>query len=157
MIIDTIQPIIYTTYGKSEMVDALIKYLASRIRDYEPCKNDDLDSRERMIRMVCWDWMPGGTTAANVAKQIEAALPLQRPDIITQVMDAQADLQTALGFLRLDIQNMADLDVDMERHDSYIEDRMAKSLARLHQLLDQLGNPMYKPATHPDVWEGPTK
>lgn len=63
-----------------------------------------------------------------------------------EIMDAQADLQTALGLLRCHLapdMGPADLTV--------VEDRLARSLARLHRLLDDLGRPMYDPATHPEV------
>jgi hypothetical protein len=62
------------------------------------------------------------------------------------VMDAQAELQTPLGFLRCHMDDKYP-DVDL----NVIEDRLAKTLARLHALLDALGSPMYQPATHPDV------
>lgn len=70
--------------------------------------------------------------------------------LIEQIMDAQADLQTALGFLRLDARDRLDLEHPGD-HDDFIEDRLAKSLARLHLLLDRLGHPMYNAATHPKV------
>jgi hypothetical protein len=64
-------------------------------------------------------------------------------------MDAQAELQTPLGFYRC-------YDPEWEhalpiQYDPVIEDRLTKTLARLHALLDALGNPMYQPATHPEV------
>lgn len=66
-------------------------------------------------------------------------------NIIDEIMDAQADLQTALGLFRL---SMAEGYTD---HDNYVEERLAKCLARLHRLLEQLGKPMYRPAQHPDI------
>jgi glycosyltransferase A (GT-A) superfamily protein (DUF2064 family) len=61
-------------------------------------------------------------------------------EIAEVVLDAQADLQTALGMYRL----------SNGRGDA-IEDRLAKSLARSHALLEALGRPMYQPALHRDV------
>ena len=70
-----------------------------------------------------------------------------RDEIIEEIMIAQADLQTALGVLRLSKKLPTAQDREM------IEDRLARSLARSHALLRDLGNPMYEPATHPDVKE----
>lgn len=63
-----------------------------------------------------------------------------------EVMDAQADLQVALGVHRLDPVKHADM----------VEDRMVRVLARLHTLLDTIGTPMYDATVHPDVPRGPT-
>ena len=59
---------------------------------------------------------------------------------VEQLLDAQADLQTAIGLYRL-----------QHGKDDRIEDRLARSLARQHKLLSEMGKPMYQPATHPDV------
>lgn len=76
--------------------------------------------------------------------------PLERQlsseEIVEQIMDAQADLQTGLGMFRV-----ACMDRAMTQTESYAEDRLAKSLARTHKLLDALGHPMYQPATHSEV------
>lgn len=69
-----------------------------------------------------------------------------RDEVIDAVLDAQADLQSALGMLRLHMDprfSTPDLGV--------VERRLNKSLARSHKLLDELGSPMYDPATDPDV------
>lgn len=68
-----------------------------------------------------------------------------------QIMDAQADLQSALGIYRLSIDHALGNGVLSTQDKIIIEDFMAKSLARLHKLLNDLGRPMYQPATHPDV------
>lgn len=69
-------------------------------------------------------------------------------DAITEdILDAQADLQVGLGQYRLKY-GSAGRGV---RSDDSIEDNLAKSLARLHTLLEELGRPMYQIATHPDV------
>lgn len=65
---------------------------------------------------------------------------MMNDEIVAAVLDAQADLQTALGMYRL----------SNGRGDP-IEDRLAKSLARSHALLEALGRPMYQPALHRDV------
>lgn len=68
----TIRPILIKTYGRGGMVDALANVLAEKIDAYDP--QDDRDSRERMVMLVCWDWMTGGTTAQFCASDIERAL-----------------------------------------------------------------------------------
>lgn len=71
-----IRPILVDTYDSCKMTDALIEHLAECIdshTDGDPDIYGD-DQREAMITRVCWDWYSGGTTAACVAKQIEAAL-----------------------------------------------------------------------------------
>lgn len=71
---------------------------------------------------------------------------LSHDEIVAAVMDAQAELQTPLGWLRLGMDpKYPDADLKL------IEDRLTKTLARLHGLLDALGDPMYQPATHPEV------
>lgn len=67
-----IRPILIATYGKGDMVQSLADHLVAKIDGYEPV--DDRDSRERMVTLECWNWMPGGTTAASVARRIEEAL-----------------------------------------------------------------------------------
>lgn len=56
------------------------------------------------------------------------------------IINAQADLQSALGILRLS-----------KPLDSYIEEKLARSLATLHRALLRAGRPMATPARHPDV------
>src|SRR4051794_40736497 len=68
--------------------------------------------------------------------------------LVSDLMDAQADLQTALGLYRLRVP-------EGER-DEPVEDRLMQALARLHTRLDILGHPMYDPATHPAIPQGPT-
>lgn len=70
-----------------------------------------------------------------------------KPAITDEIMDAQADLQTALGIYRLNVQEK----ITNPKFNGHVEDRMARCLARLHRLLDQLGKPMYQPAQHPDI------
>ena len=67
---------------------------------------------------------------------------------INQIMDAQADLQMALGLLRLkqeQIEGVLPYGLDD------VENRLARSLALLHKLLSDLGRPMAHRALHPDV------
>lgn len=70
--LEIITPILENTYGEGETVTALAEYLSGRIDTFEPSYPDD--TRERMICVTCWDWMTGGSTAASVARRIEAAL-----------------------------------------------------------------------------------
>ena len=79
---------------------------------------------------------------------------MDRDKIIRDIMDIQAELQTPLGLYRL---KLADEYSAPHQHDEIIEERLAKTLARLHKLLDELGSPMYNPAIHPDIWDGPSK
>jgi hypothetical protein len=73
---DLIAPYIENTYGKSHMAAALADELAFRLEDYH--KPDRTD----FIMRICWNWFPGGTTAANVAERIDAALRTWRTDLI---------------------------------------------------------------------------
>lgn len=66
---------------------------------------------------------------------------MDQATIIEEVIEAQADLQTALGMFRL----------NRNFDPAAIEDRLVRSLARHHTLLARLGRPMYDPATHPEV------
>lgn len=65
--------------------------------------------------------------------------------ILEEILEAQADLQTGLGFFRLDARD------EPRGHDDLIEERLGRSLARTHRLLEHLGRAMYDPATHPDI------
>lgn len=67
-----------------------------------------------------------------------------RSDIIGALLDAQAELQTALGIYRM----------GRERRDfdPYIEHRMQASLAMQHELLATLGRPMAQPTQMPEGW-----
>lgn len=74
---ERIAPILHETYGKGDMVDALIEYLSDRIATgnigaYLPYGGDR--GREFQIMRVCWDWFAGGTTAESTARKIEEAL-----------------------------------------------------------------------------------
>ena len=61
-------------------------------------------------------------------------------DITQRLLNSQAELQVALGMLRLN-------DID-----PYIEMRLQASLAMQHSLLGDLGLPMYRPAQIPEGW-----
>lgn len=67
-----IRPIVRRTYGRNPMSEALIADLAERI-DHWPRHSQR--SREAGIMRRCWDFFPGGDTAAAVAEEIEAVLP----------------------------------------------------------------------------------
>jgi hypothetical protein len=70
--------------------------------------------------------------------------PAENIDLDEEILEAQADLQTALGFFRLG-------SIEERGNSEAIEDRLNKSLARLHRLLERLGRSMYQPATHADL------
>lgn len=59
-------------------------------------------------------------------------------EVVSDLMDAQADLQTALGFVRLNMVH------EHSVHPQYIEARLAKSLEGLHGLLSKFGVEMAK-------------
>lgn len=60
-----------------------------------------------------------------------------------EIIDAQADLQSALGVLR-HRNRTSGTHFD-------IENWLARSLARLHRFMGKIGSPMAQPATHPDI------
>lgn len=63
--------------------------------------------------------------------------------VADEIMQAQADLQTGLGLLRVALGHHQDHNLGAA------ERRLQGSLARLHALLDGLGRPMYDPAEYP--------
>lgn len=63
-----------------------------------------------------------------------------------RLLQAQAELQTALGFHRLGMAGHQGIDP------KYIEMRMAACLSMLHSLMGDLGLPMYNPAQMPEGW-----
>jgi len=69
--------------------------------------------------------------------------------ITDALLNAQAELQTALGMYRLDMDaNFESSVIDPE----YIEMRLAACLSMLHSLMGNLGRPMFKPAKMPEGW-----
>lgn len=64
------------------------------------------------------------------------------------IMEAQADLQVALGIHRV---NMDPTLVDLDADGTHREDKMRRALALLHVALQQEGIQMAYPAIHPDV------
>lgn len=75
---DKILPLILETYGNGSMPRALAAHLAPKIDEFEPGDPDiygELEQqRQRMIMETCWIWFSGGTTAEDLAGQIEEAL-----------------------------------------------------------------------------------
>lgn len=61
-------------------------------------------------------------------------------DVIEEILNAQAELQMALGLYRLE-----------HGKGDVIERRMNKALSMAHLTLFKLGRPMLSPARHPDV------
>jgi hypothetical protein len=66
-----------------------------------------------------------------------------KDEVVKDLMDIQAELQTPLGLYRMDHTGKT------------IEDGLTRTLARCHKLLNKLGTKMLGPATHPEVWDGP--
>lgn len=69
---EIIAPILREAYGTGHMVESLADYLARRIDAYP--KTMQHRSREDVVMKTCWDWFPGGDTAASVGAKIETAL-----------------------------------------------------------------------------------
>ena len=65
-------------------------------------------------------------------------------DIAGDLLDAQAELQSALGVYRM----------GRERRDfdPYVEEKMQACLAMLHATMADLGRPMAQPAQMPEGW-----
>lgn len=61
--------------------------------------------------------------------------------ITEALMEAQADLQTAIGIFRLRADGLEFLDAEL------IEARMVRSMAQTHQILCDLGRPMWTGST----------
>lgn len=70
---------------------------------------------------------------------------LDNETIAERILQAQAELQTALGFYRLDRRERESLDPDIEM-------RLQACLSMLHTLMDDLGRPMYNPTQMPEGW-----
>jgi hypothetical protein len=68
----SIQEILAGIYGDSDMSRGLAERLEQKITNWQPYYPDE--TREDMIREVCWMWFSGGGTAAIAAKRIEAML-----------------------------------------------------------------------------------
>jgi hypothetical protein len=71
-----IAPIVIDTYGDNVMAAALVERLAEKIDTWPDSPQPRYGSRTRedMVRLTCWDWFSGGSTAECVAEDIEAAL-----------------------------------------------------------------------------------
>jgi len=73
---EKIAPIIFETYGETEWGRSLAEYLVTKIEAWPNRVQPSYyaDTREDMVRLTCWDWFSGGSTAEYVAKKIEAVL-----------------------------------------------------------------------------------
>lgn len=69
---------------------------------------------------------------------------MNRAQITEDLVNSQAELQSALGVYRMGRDGRA--------FDPYVERRMQASLAMQHALLDALGHPMAQPAQMPLGW-----
>lgn len=96
-----------------------------------------------------WPDCPFGSQphySARLLKKAEEEFDDLKLDTIREVMEAQADLQVALGIFRLRAEHVDIRDKDL------IESRMYRSLGRLHRLLTSLGKPMYDPERRPAAY-----
>lgn len=71
--LETIQPVITRIYGETAMSKALAEELARRLAENDWYYHGD-ESLEDAMRLVIWNYMPGGDTAAYAAAQITEAL-----------------------------------------------------------------------------------
>lgn len=69
---------------------------------------------------------------------------IERSQIIEDLVNSQAELQTALGIYRMGR--------DGRVFDPYVESRMQASLAMQHAMLADLGHQMAHPTQMPDGW-----
>jgi hypothetical protein len=73
---EKIAPIIFETYGESEWAAYFTDHLSKKIDNW-PIRVPPsyfAETREDMVRLTCWDWFSGGSTAEYVAEKIEAVL-----------------------------------------------------------------------------------
>lgn len=70
------------------------------------------------------------------------------------ILDLQADLQTGLGILRMEIAQVPK-DGIQQINLTYSENRFRRALASCHMRLDELGVKMANPCTHSEIWDGP--
>lgn len=70
---DIIWPILRDTYGKGQMVRNLADCLEQGIDGARGFRYGRR-SREYNVMQTCWNWFPGGDTAAATARKIETAL-----------------------------------------------------------------------------------
>lgn len=76
-------------------------------------------------------------------------------DVAQHLLNMQAELQTGLGFLRLELHpeyNNGPLNDDQRRWLESVERRMQAGLSMTHTLMAELGLPMYEPAQMPEGW-----
>lgn len=123
----------------------------------EPLTGDELNARDHAFvedlsahlndlgRASGWD------AAWNAARSYYKA---EQDDHTEAILLAQANLQEAIGFFRMDHGEWvpeAGKSRMLNRDDAVIESRLMAALARLHMLLGERGSAMYSPATHPGV------
>lgn len=76
-----ISPILHLAYGEGAMVHDLAIALTNKIDAWPDSAGASYGeaTREGMIRMTCWDWMSGGSTAEHVAKKKTSRLRRSTP------------------------------------------------------------------------------
>lgn len=129
------------------VVEAAIAKLAGNPGPLTPDPDDEHMYRVKVEGggVFLYDLIDVGRFAKEMAQQDDCrSFSVRRVTVDregrAEVMEAQADLQTALGFYRLE-----------HGRGDRIEDRLTKALARLHTLLADMGTEMFDPATHPEV------
>jgi len=68
--LEIIEPIILEVYGDTEFARSLATHLAQSLTVPERWER----TREDTIRVICWNWFSGGSTAQYVAERIDGAL-----------------------------------------------------------------------------------
>lgn len=106
-------------------------------------------TRERSA--VPWEDVPADNKAlmiATVQNLLDYGIFTPNEPTSDRLLNAQAELQTALGFHRLAMSAEFTTSDEYE----YIEMRLQACLAMLHSLMGDLGRPMYRPTQMPDDW-----
>jgi hypothetical protein len=145
----------YSTYAKallasSPRIDDMVKEFEIEPDDRSfPAISGTITACENCNVVLARDGEVVAQRPSTVCSHLNAGTYVNLNSVVDAVMDAQAELQTPLGFYRMyDPKYEHALPIE---YDDHIEDRLAKTLARLHALLAALGTPMYRPAQHDEV------
>jgi hypothetical protein len=146
---------VYSTYAKallasSPRIDDMVKEFEIEPDDRSfPAISGTITACENCNVVLARDGEVVGRHPGTVCSHLRGGTYVNLNSVVDAVMDAQAELQTPLGFYRMYNPNYKHA-LPIE-YDEEIEDRLAKALAQLHALLVALGTPMYQPATHEEV------
>jgi len=79
MMLEIIEPLVLEIYGDNVMSRGLVNHLIYLLEGEGKTPLYRWEEREDRIRLACWDWMTGGSTAEYAARRIETAL--QKADL----------------------------------------------------------------------------